>query len=567
MKTLITAMILFLFCVQSYSQIKGYTQTGRLIPLKEEIVKKAIDNEPPVIKLEQPNVLKDASLIVNSDSITVEGSVYDESDSVSLFINNTKEILADNNVFRKVIKLNVGFNHFEILALDKYMKVANYNFDIDYVPILTKPEITLIEPAVDENNQANVSERLITIRGMVKSKTTIDKIIVNDKNILLLDNNEFYTNQELIFGKNIITIKAYDTKGDSSEKKLAINWTPDITGPVIKILDPPASRGIKAVSKSDVIILKGQALDESGVFNVTVNDREALLYPNGDFNIKMYLQDGDNQLIVKAIDKKSNAAIDTFYITRKAAPLITSGKYIALVIGINSYHGYWPKLANAVNDAEGVAKTLKNDYMFDTVITVLDKQATRRNIIHELEELTNNIKSEDNLLIYYSGHGQFKKELNKGYWVPVDATTNSIADFISNNEIKTFMGGIKTRHTLLVSDACFAGDIFRGRPTESIKFDPNNMERYYKEVYSKTSRIAITSGGLEEVQDAGKDGHSIFTYYFLKSLNDNKSKYFDATQLFNDFRIAVTNNSEQTPLLQVVRDTGDEGGQFVFVRR
>ena len=157
--------------------------------------------------------------------------------------------------------------------------------------------------------------------------------------------------------------------------------------------------------------------------------------------------------------------------------------------------------------------------------------------------------------------------LNKGYWVPVDAKTNSTADFISNSDIKTFMGGIPSKHTLLISDACFAGDILRGKATESIPFDPNNMDRYYREVYSKISRIAITSGGLEEVEDAGKDGHSIFTYYLIKSLQQNQNKYLDVSQLFSDFRIAVTNNSEQTPQLQVVRDTGDEGGQFIFIKR
>ncbi len=65
----------------------------------------------------------------------------------------------------------------------------------------------------------------------------------------------------------------------------------------------------------------------------------------------------------------------------------------------------------------------------------------------------------------------------------------------------------------------------------------------------------------------GTDNHSIFTYYLIKALKENDKKYFDANQLFNEFRIAVTNNSEQTPMLQVIRDTNDEGGQFIFIRK
>ncbi|MEJ2616313.1 MAG: hypothetical protein P8Z35_15250 [Ignavibacteriaceae bacterium] len=67
--------------------------------------------------------------------------------------------------------------------------------------------------------------------------------------------------------------------------------------------------------------------------------------------------------------------------------------------------------------------------------------------------------------------------------------------------------------------------------------------------------------------DNGKNNHSIFTYYLIKTLTENPNKYMDATQLYNDFKIAVANNSDQTPILQALRDTNDEGGQFVFIRR
>ena len=428
------------------------------------------------------------------------------------------------------------------------------------------PVITLLEPEFIEGKELTVNEKMITVRGVVKP-ADINKIMVNNINAVLLGSGEFYANYTLNFGKNILSIKVYDNSGNIIEKSIAVSWTPDLTGPVIKIIDPPVTRGIKAVSKSDVILLKGEAYDENGVSEVLVNDRKTVLKQSGDFTVNIFLQPGDNQLIIRAMDNKSNVTIDTFYVSRKLETIIAAGKYIALVIGINSYEGYWAPLNNAVNDAKAMSDILQNEYMFDTVITLMDKQATRNNIIHELELLTANVKSNDNVLIYYSGHGQYKKELNKGYWVPVDAKSNSIADFISNNEVKTFMGGIPSKHTLLISDACFAGDIFRGRSTESVSFNPNNLERYYREVYSKTSRVALTSGGLEEVMDAGKEGHSIFTYYLIKALKENNKKLLDSGQLFNDFRIAVANNSEQTPLLQVIRDTGDEGGQFIFVRR
>ncbi|OFX39500.1 MAG: hypothetical protein A2X08_09930 [Bacteroidetes bacterium GWA2_32_17] len=241
---------------------------------------------------------------------------------------------------------------------------------------------------------------------------------------------------------------------------------------------------------------------------------------------------------------------------------IQIGNYYALIIGIDNYSGEWPKLKNAVADAKAIETLLKTKYQFSSFHTLYNEQATRENVIKEFEWLVKNVKLTDNLLIYYSGHGDFKQELNKGYWVPVDATTLSTLNFVSNNDIQTFLGGIKSKHTLLIADACFSGDIFRGK-TVTIPYE--NSDKYYTKVYNLPSRKAISSGGIEPVMDGGKEGHSVFAYYLLKTLNSNTSKYYDASQLYENIKIPIVNNSEQTPNFQPIKDSGDEGGQFLFI--
>ena len=521
----------------------------------------------PKIVITKPLLNSDNEYVTEEDKIIIEGIIENHKNVTNASINNNPLTISSHGNFQFPLSLTNKLNRVEIKVSTNEKDKIDRIFNIIQNKTNSFPIITIIEPKVPANNQINHNESIITIRGKVEDHNAIRNIDINGQSAALLGKSEFFSNINLNDGLNNIVVKVTNVKGNSSEKVFRIITPVDVVGPEIAIIEPSVSRGLKIVRKKDVLKVRGKVNDRSGIINVLVNNREVKLMPNNEFTAQLYLGMGDNTIIVKATDRKYNVSTDTFYVTRKLEEVIKTGKYIALIIGINSYQGYWHPLSNAVNDARGFAQILKRDYYFDEIYTLIDKEATRKNIIQKFEWIINNSTRDDNILIFYAGHGQFKRSLNKGYWVPVDASSNSTADYISNNDIKTFIGGIPSKHTLLITDACFAGDIFRGGRTESIAFDPSDMTRYYREVYSKPSRLALTSGSLEQVADAGKENHSIFTYYLLKSLQDNTKKYLDASQLFNDFRMAVTNNSDQTPQLQVVRDTNDEGGQFIFIKK
>ena len=246
----------------------------------------------------------------------------------------------------------------------------------------------------------------------------------------------------------------------------------------------------------------------------------------------------------------------------QAMKTVKVGEYFALIIGIDQYTGEWPPLQNAVNDAKSAAEILSGKYAFQYLKTLYNKDATRDNILREFEWLMQNVRENDNVLIYYSGHGEYLQKMDKGYWVPYDASSRTVSRYISNDDIRSFLAGINSKHTLLVTDACFSGDIFRGK-TMTIPYDSST--KYYQKVYSLNSRKALTSGGVEPVLDKGKGGHSVFAYYFLQILNKNLEKYLDAGQIFESLKIPVINNSSQTPVYSPVRNAGDEGGQFIFI--
>lgn len=248
----------------------------------------------------------------------------------------------------------------------------------------------------------------------------------------------------------------------------------------------------------------------------------------------------------------------------QAMKSVEVGEYYGLIIGIDEYSGEWQPLRNAVNDAKGVAELLNTKYAFTSMKTMYNKEATRDNILAEFERLMSTVKANDNVFIYYSGHGEYIENIDKGFWVPVDATGKTISRYISNEDIRAFLSGIPSKHTLLVTDACFSGDIFRGK-TMTIPYE--NSTKYYSKMYSLNSRKALTSGGVEPVMDKGRENHSIFAWYFLQALRNNSEKFIDAGQVFDFLKIPVVNNSMQTPAYSPIRNAGDEGGQFIFIMK
>ncbi len=233
--------------------------------------------------------------------------------------------------------------------------------------------------------------------------------------------------------------------------------------------------------------------------------------------------------------------------------------YYALIIGISSYKfsgAGLPSLENPAKDAEKLYQTLTSGYQFPIANVKLLKDATRQQIIDQLEILSNSLTEKDNLLIFYAGHGFYDKVKEFGYWLPSDARITSRSEWIPNSTIKDYISAIKSKHTLLISDACFGGSIFKTRNVDEY------MIMKISNLYRDPSRRAITSGNLNLVPDK-----SIFIDYLIKRLSDNEDLFLPALNLFTRIYEPVSNNSPTTPQFGVVQRAGDEGGDFIFIKR
>ena len=95
-----------------------------------------------------------------------------------------------------------------------------------------------------------------------------------------------------------------------------------------------------------------------------------------------------------------------------------------------------------------------------------------------------------------------------------------------------------------------------------------NDYKHINKLFEKPSRVLIASGGNEPVTDAGGKGHSIFSDVLITALKEPFQEVFTAEELMTrHLKESVAGRTEQTPEYKVIRNSGHDGGDFIFVKR
>jgi hypothetical protein len=233
------------------------------------------------------------------------------------------------------------------------------------------------------------------------------------------------------------------------------------------------------------------------------------------------------------------------------------GKYYALIVGINNYSD--PQINGldyCIRDAESFYNTLTKNYTFEKENVKFLKDATMSDIVASLDHFTKVVKPNDNFLIFYAGHGVWNANSEIGFWLPSDAQKSSTLNWFRNSALRDYLREVNSKHTLLITDACFGGSIFKTRAAFA------DATVAVNKLYELPSRKAMTSGTLTEVPD-----QSAFLKYMIERLDKNTEKYLSSEQLFSSFRIAVINNSNVIPQFGEIKDVGDQGGDFIFIHK
>jgi len=361
-----------------------------------------------------------------------------------------------------------------------------------------------------------------------------------------------------------------------------------LAGPSIEIIDPPlvTTRGAPVIRLRGNVAQRtivGRISAPAGLMTLVVNDQPVEANAQGVFQSEVPVTSVETPVTVAAVDKQGKRSSIDFMLHAEARsvqetklaveppvsetiPRVNFGGYHALVIGNNDYQ-HLPKLDSAVRDATAIGEVLDERYGFE--VTLLT-DATRYDILAALNELRKTLNKNDNLLIYYAGHGELDEVNMRGHWLPVDAEADSTANWISNVAITDMLNVIAAKHVLVVADSCYSGALTRSALTQ-LDTGMTEKERlnWVKTMVRKRARTALTSGGLKPVLDAGGGAHSVFARALIEVLEGNEG-VLEGQRLYREVSARVayaasTIRFEQVPEYAPIKHAGHEAGDFFLV--
>lgn len=314
------------------------------------------------------------------------------------------------------------------------------------------------------------------------------------------------------------------------------------------------------VTSSDSISITGKIIGNGQQIDLSHRAENIIVKDDQSFTHKVPLSRGINQIDFHAAEGKirsSSLIINQIEKTESKPKFTPKGNNYALIIGVNEYESTQiGNLNKPVEDAKLLKRTLVNGYNFEDKYVKILENPDRAKLYKLLDNFSSILSEDDNLIIFYAGHGSWDEKLGKGYWLLSDAIPNSRSTWFSNSDLKDYISVINCNDILLIADACFSGGIFKTRSAFSDA--PSSIQ----ELKLLKSRRAITSGDLKKVPD-----ESVFIKFLISTLEQNDEKYITSEDIFHKLKRPVIDNTNNIPQSGSIKNTGGEGGDFIFIKK
>lgn len=294
----------------------------------------------------------------------------------------------------------------------------------------------------------------------------------------------------------------------------------------------------------------------AGLTQFTVNQSITLLEGSNFIEIEVENTSGGKVSSIRSVMVGKDAITDAISSDRK--------DYV-LLIATDKYDN-WGDLVNPINDAESIAKELKERFGFEVELIT---NATQDEMLVKIREYSQRkFKPQDQLMIFFAGHGQFDESFGEGYVVAKNSQENDKAksSYISHSNLRSYINNIPCEHILLTMDVCFGGTfdpvIAKSRAAEETT-ELTETEFLVRKLSYKTRKY-ITSGGKEYVSDGIPGKHSPFASRFIEALKSNGGT--DRILTIGEINSYLEKIKSNEPRSGDFGD-GEKGSDFVFVAK
>lgn len=318
-----------------------------------------------------------------------------------------------------------------------------------------------------------------------------------------------------------------------------------------------------ALKEIKLVIIDPNKEEREKIYPVEINEFKKLLKQ------KLQLQDGQYVIIIVATNATGGKVSSTRNVIigkdAIADAVALDRKDYALLFATDKYDN-WSDLVNPVNDATTIGNELRDRYGYEVELV---ENPTQDEMLVKIREYSQrNYKPQDQLFIFFAGHGQFDETFGEGYVVAKNSLENDKAksSYISHSNLRSYIGNIPCQHILLTMDVCFGGTfdpvIARSRAADSYS-DVSQNEYLIRKLSSKTRKY-ITSGGKEYVSDGIAGKHSPFAAKFIEALRTNGGS--DRILVISEILAVLEKINSNEPRSGDFGD-GEKSADFVFVAK
>lgn len=192
----------------------------------------------------------------------------------------------------------------------------------------------------------------------------------------------------------------------------------------------------------------------------------------------------------------------------------------AVVIGVERYRNGLPSADFAAGDARIVARYASAvlGYPAANVVLLADESATRSDMVKHLERrLANRVQPEDEVFVYFSGHGAPDPKTGESYLVPYDGDPAYLEETAYPvKRLYEALAKLPAKKIVVAMDSCFSGSGGRSVIAEGSR----PLVTVAAAAVPKGLTVLSASSAAQTSNSYRMKSHGLFTYFLLKGLRE-----------------------------------------------